>query len=100
MSPSQKRTGDGSSNAEATVNDRTGLFIAILALTLGAFSCGIAATLFVIMPTMIDTKVLAAIAPVTEQTRTSTQNARLALDRADKISAALEAKGLIRLENH
>jgi hypothetical protein len=47
-----------------------------------------------------DAKVAAAIAPANEKARTAATDARLALDRADKMAAALEARGLIKLENH
>ncbi len=49
---------------------------------------------------LVDAKIKAALAPIEEQTRTSVQNSRLALDRADKLGAELDAKGLIKLENH
>lgn len=90
----------GDNSPQAVVNDRTGLFISILALVVAAFGCGMAVTLFVIVPGMIDAKVQAGVASANADMAAAKQNARLALDRVDKTMARLEAKGLIKLENH
>lgn len=90
----------GDNSPQAVVNDRTGLFISILALVVAAFGCGMAVTLFVIVPGMIDAKVQAGVAAGNADMAAAKQNARLALDRADKMGAMLEARGLIKLENH
>lgn len=90
----------GDHSPQAVVNDRTGLFISILALVVAAFGCGMAVTLFVIVPGLVDAKVAAGIASANADMEAARQNARLALDRADKMAAALEARGLIKLENH
>jgi hypothetical protein len=87
---------ENSPSAEAVVNDRTGLFLAILALVLAAFACGMSATQFA----LIDAKVQAGVAPARADMQAAQVNARLALDRADKLAAQLEAKGLVKLENH
>lgn len=90
----------GDHSPQAVVNDRTGLFIAIIAIVLGAFGCGMGVTVFAIMPSMIDAKVEAGVASARAEMEAASTNARLALDRADKTAAALEARGLIKLENH
>lgn len=101
----------GDNSPQAIVNDRTGLMLSIFALVVAVLCLG----LYIegrsalererdmvqqIIDAKIKSELAAALAPVTEQTRTAVQNSRLALDRADKQGAALEAKGLIKLENH
>lgn len=90
----------GDHSPQAVVNDRTGLFIAIIALVLGSFGCGMAATVFIVMSSMIDSKVEAGVATARAEMHLAETNALLAKDRTDKIAAALEARGLIKLENH
>jgi hypothetical protein len=85
-----------SPSANASVQDRAGLVVAIFALVLAAFACGMAVT----QPVLMEAKVQAGIAPARADMQAAQVNARLALDRADKMAAQLEAQGLIKLENH
>lgn len=85
------------------VEDKSQLILTILAMILAVASIAMQIQRNAdesIRQELIDAKIAAALAPVEEKTRTSVQNAKLAIDRADKMAAQLEAKGLIRLENH
>jgi len=99
--------GAGGSQSNASIQDRAGLYIAIVALILATLAIGLVIT----MPQIIDAKVQAGIAQAradmaqqmadAKSDMNSAQvNARLALDRVEKIGARLEEKGLIKLENH
>lgn len=84
------------SRANAEIHDRTGLYISIIALGLAGVSLGMQLR----NDAVIDAKVAAAVAPANERVRTASTDAKLAEDRANKMAAMLEAKGLIKLENH
>ena len=88
--------GDNSPQAHASVQDRAGLYIAIVSLIVACLSLGMQLT----QSQLIDAKVEAAIAPARAEMHQANTNALLAKDRTDKVAAALEARGLIKLENH
>lgn len=88
--------GDNSPQAHASVQDRAGLYIGIVALILAALSVGMQLTTV----SLIDAKVEARLAIAQAEMHMASTNALLAKDRTDKVAAALEARGLIKLENH
>lgn len=98
--------GDHSPQAHASVQDRAGLYIAIVALILAVLAIG----LVIMMPAVIEAKVQAGIAQAKSDMQQQVAQAqatadagatdgRLALDRVEKAVAKLEAKGLIK-ESH
>lgn len=94
--PLVTKQGDYSPTMHQEMQDRTGLYVSILALVIAALSLGMQLQNDEIM----EAKIAAAIAPANEVARTAAQNAKLAEDRANKMAAMLEARGLIKLENH
>jgi hypothetical protein len=53
-----------------------------------------------LVPQLIDSRVSAQLSKAQADMHLAETNALLAKDRTDKIAAALEARGLIKLENH
>lgn len=72
------------------------VLIAVVFCTLSGISIGMQ----IKAESVIEAKIAAAIAPANEVARTASMNAKLAEDRANKMAAMLEARGLIKLENH
>lgn len=98
--------GDNSPQAHASVQDRAGLYIAIVALILATLAIG----LMIAMPQIIDAKIQAGVERARADLQQQVEQAkavadagatdgRLALDRVEKAVAKLEAKGLIK-ESH
>lgn len=99
--------GDNSPQAHASVQDRAGLYIAIVALILATLSIGLVLT----MPVIVEAKVQAGIervrADVQQQVATAQatantgrEHARIALSEVERANAELAAKGLIRKAEH
>jgi hypothetical protein len=88
--------GDNSPQAHASVQDRAGLYIAIVALILATLSLGMQLT----QSALIDAKIAAAIAPANETANAARTYARLANEKSDRVLAQLEARGLVKQENH
>lgn len=83
-------------NNQASVHDRIGLYIGIIALIIAALSLGMQLT----QSALIDAKIEAAIAPANEQANSARTFARLANEKSDRALAQLEARGLVKQENH
>lgn len=99
--------GDNSPQAHASVQDRAGLYIAIVALIMATLALGLEIQNSRTTDAKIAAGVAEARAQMSEQLakaqadmHLAETNALLAKDRTDKIAAALEARGLIKLENH
>lgn len=88
--------GDHSPQAHASVQDRAGLYVAIVALTIAALSLGMQLT----QSALIDAKIEAKIAPANETANSARTFGRLANDKSDRVLAQLEARGLVKQENH
>lgn len=88
--------GDHSPQAHASVQDRAGLYIGIVALIVATLSLGMQ----LMQSQLVDAKVAAGVAKAQADMHLAETNALLAKDRTDKMAAALEARGLIKLENH
>jgi hypothetical protein len=98
---------NSSPSATATVQDRAGLYIAIVAIILAALSIGLILT----MPIIIDAKVQAGIADaradmqerlakVEATANAGREHGRIALSEVERANAELAAKGLIRKADH
>jgi hypothetical protein len=98
--------GDNSPQAHASVQDRAGLYIAIVAL----FTSVLALGMVIMIPRIIEAEVDRGIAEAKSSMQQQVADAkatadagatdgRLALDRVEKAVAKLEAKGLIK-ESH
>jgi cobalamin biosynthesis protein CobD/CbiB len=94
-------------DANATIHDRTGLYLAIIAMVLSALCLGLFLMQTFLMPQIIDAKVQAGIADAraamqqqvadaTAVAQAGKEHARIALDEVQRANAQLEAKGLIR----
>jgi hypothetical protein len=99
--------GDNSPQAHASVQDRAGLYIAIVALILATLSIG----LVIMMPVIIEAKVQAGIADaradmqqqvakIEATANAGREHARIALSEVERANAELGAKGLIRKADH
>lgn len=88
--------GDNSPQAHASVQDRAGLYIAILALTIAALSLGMQLS----QSALLDAKIKAEIAEANETANSARTFGRLANEKADRVLAQLEARGLVKQENH
>lgn len=95
---SNRANGGGVSNrADATIHDRTGLYISIIALALS----GIALGLWMNQSQLIDAKVQAAVAKSEARADAADTNARVALDKVEDFRAKLAEKGInINLDGH
>lgn len=91
----------GSSNSNAEIHDRTGLYISIIALALAGMAFGGA----IMLPQIMDAKIAAAVAAAKESMAQQTadakatavagnQHARVALDKVEDFRAKLAAKGI------
>lgn len=98
---------DNSPSANASIEDRAGLYIAIVALVLSVLAIGLSIT----MPRLIQAEVSAAVerarAEMQQQIATAQatsnagrEHARIALAEVERANAELAAKGLIRKAEH
>lgn len=90
--------GDNSPSFESnqTFQERLGVYVGVIALAVSFFIWGRVSS----FEDRLDDKIKAAVAPAEERARTAATDSRLALDRADKLGAQLDAKGVIKLEKH
>lgn len=99
--------GAGGSQSSAKIEDRAGLYIAIVALILAVLSIG----LVIMMPIVIEAKVQAGIerarADMQEQVaeakqiaNTGREHGRIALSEVERANEELAGKGLIRRATH
>jgi predicted metalloprotease len=91
---------------DATIHDRTGLYLAIIAMVLSALCLGLFLMQTFLMPQIIDAKVQAGMAEVraqiqeqVAQTKTDADaarvNARVSVDEIERMRTGLAAKGII-----
>lgn len=99
--------GDNSPQAHASVQDRAGLYIAIVALIVATLSLGMQLMQSQLMDAKIDAGIAEAWAGIeqrlaeTKQTaNTGREHARIALSEVERANAELAAKGLIRKAEH
>lgn len=96
-----------SPSAHASVQDRAGLYIGIVALILAALALGMELTMSVV----VDAKVKAGMAEVRgavaqdvadakASANTARQDARIALDKVEQTQTQLGAKGLVQPSTH
>jgi uncharacterized protein HemX len=100
--------GDNSPQAHASIQDRAGLYIAIVALILAVLAIG----LVIMMPIVIEAKVQAGVAQAkadmqqqAEEAKATAeagrQHARVALDKVEDFRAKFAEKGInINLDGH
>lgn len=65
---------------EATINDRTGLYIAIISLVFASLCLGLFLMQTILMPQIIDSKIAAGMAKAEEIAHAADTNARVALE--------------------
>jgi len=83
-------SGTVAQGGNAEVHDRTGLYIAILALVISALCLGLFLMQTFLMPQVIDAKVQAGIAKAEESANTAKTNARLALEKQEEWKSRVE----------
>ena len=99
--------GAGGSQSTASIQDRAGLYIAIVALILAVLAIG----LVIMMPIVIEAKVQAGIAQaradmqqqvadVRAIANTGREHGRIALSEVERANEELAGKGLIRRATH
>lgn len=88
--------GDNSPQAHASVQDRAGLFIAIVALIIATLSLGLQLS----QPALMDAKIKAAMAEANETANAARMFGRLANEKSDRVLAQLEARDMVKKENH
>lgn len=86
--------------AKMEVHEKLGAYIGIVALVAVFYLWGRVDGIDVNIEEKINARIAVAVAPTNELARTATQNAKLAEDRTNKIVAQLEARGLVKMENH
>lgn len=92
-----RNSGTIAQGGSATLNDRSGLYVAILALALA----GIALGLWLNQSQIIDAKVQAAVAQANATASTAETHARVALDKVEDFRAKLAEKGIkVTLDGH
>lgn len=99
MSTTQARHDEHRTNspsAHVVVHDKSGLYIAVLAIVLSCVNLGVLAML----PTIIDAKVQAGTARAEAIANSGREHARIALDKVEQTQIQLGAKGLIKVETH
>lgn len=80
---------------DATIHDRTGLYLAVLALIISALCLGLFLMQTFLMPQIIDAKIQAGGAKTEALANEARINARVAVDEIERMRTALAAKGII-----
>jgi hypothetical protein len=86
--------GNSAPVANATIHDRTSLYLAIVAMVLSALCLGLFLMQTFLMPQIIDAKVAAGMAQAQATAVTANQHARVALDKVEDFRTKLAAKGI------
>lgn len=100
-------TGHVLKGGDATIHDRTGLYIAILALVLAGMGLGyeiaqsgMRAEIRQLQEQSIDARIRAGVAPAEAQANEAKVNARVALKEVETLCASLKASGIKSVECH
>ncbi len=89
--------GGVSNRADATIHDRTGLYISIISLALAGTAMGS----WLNLSQLIDAKVKAAVAQSEATAHAADVNSRIALDKVEDFRAKLAEKGInVTLDGH
>lgn len=90
--PEQTKVEAGGSYAKAELNDRTPLFVSIVALFVAGISVGLLIAICLLAPQLLDAKIEASIAPATERASIAAQDAAIAKNTVQKLEARLNER--------
>lgn len=99
MSATQLRHDEHRTNspsAHVVVHDKSGLYVAVIAIVLSCLNLGALAML----PMLVDAKIQAGMAEAKQIANTGREHGRIALSEVERANAELAAKGLIRKAEH
>lgn len=92
--------GNSAPVASATINDRTSLYLAIIAMVLAALCLGLFLMQTFLMPQIIDAKVAAGVAQAESQANEARVNARVVLKELTTLCASLKTAKIPNVECH
>lgn len=92
--------GNSAPVANATINDRTSLYLAIIAMVLAALCLGLFLMQTFLMPQIIDAKVAAGVAKAAAEADAARVNSRLALKEVETLCASLKAAAVKNVDCH